>query len=86
MERMGFILKSKMRLVMSYLPEKLSDEEMEEMPAGDKDENWTFSYGEFRLIKRGHEQRTVLLHHSLSMKANPTVSFEVAPCLGIWFH
>ena len=40
-----------MRLILSNLPEKLSEEEIEEMLAtADKDGNGSFSYEEFRMM------------------------------------
>jgi Ca2+-binding EF-hand superfamily protein len=48
-ERTGVIAVSEMRLILSNLPEKLREEEVEEMLAtADKDGNGSFSYEEFR--------------------------------------
>ena len=50
-ERTGGIAVSEMRLILSNLPEKLSDEEIEEMlQTADKDGNGYFSYDEFRMM------------------------------------
>merc|ERR1712051_28934 len=50
-ERTGGIAVSEMRLILSNLPEKLSDEEIEEMlQTADKDGNGYFSYDEFRIM------------------------------------
>ena len=50
-ERTGVIDISEMRLILSNLPEKLSDAEIEEMlRTADKDGNGAFSYDEFRLM------------------------------------
>ena len=50
-ERTGMIEASEMRLILSNLPEKLSDAEIDEMlTTADKDGNGAFSYDEFRLM------------------------------------
>ena len=50
-ERTGMIEASEMRLILSNLPEKLSDAEIDEMlSTADKDGNGAFSYDEFRLM------------------------------------
>ena len=50
-ERTGGIAVSEMRLILSNLPEKLSDEEIEEMlRTADKDGNGYFTYDEFRMM------------------------------------
>ena len=47
-ERTGMIEASEMRLILSNLPEKLSDAEIDEMlTTADKDGNGAFSYDEF---------------------------------------
>merc|ERR1712020_289307 len=50
-ERTGGIAVSEMRLILSNLPEKWGDEEIEEMlQTADKDGNGYFSYDEFRMM------------------------------------
>ena len=50
-ERTGGIAVSEMRLILSNLPEKLSDEEIDEMlRTADKDGNGYFTYDEFRIM------------------------------------
>ena len=50
-ERTGMIEASEMRLILSNLPEKLSDAEIDEMlTTADKDGSGAFSYDEFRLM------------------------------------
>ena len=50
-ERTGMIEVSEMRMILSNLPEKLMDAEIDEMlTTADKDGNGAFCYEEFRLM------------------------------------
>ncbi len=50
-ERTGAIAASEMRLILSNLPEKLSDDEIDEMlRTADRDGNGCLSYDEFRMM------------------------------------